>query len=524
MRQVRKKTTNPLARTYLLKAKKEGIQLSWNQFERMLPQDGFGLLGLTCSECLQGPCRLNPFRSEETATICGFTSDDLVFNGLFRQVSKNNELVDTTHVLLERFFSRLSHAEVDRETLQKMATRWRVTGQPESHSGWLARAWELMIPSKPIAHDLFDHSSERLNSLLSAANKQVVLQAFNADLLEFLNEMIGVQKREVGLGALRLDCVNVCLEGVSPAVLDIAQEVAIELSEEANRIGASNNYNLLLVGDFSLYHNYAAVCTRGAAEFALLTGMVDLYLFGSGNMSRGRNFAGLYHTVLAECNADLSKEGLRKLFHQAAAVSKERDLNSVEASGALEQANVGYVFTATDVQDAIAKEIINGLCIIAGGSNVKVTAEEAAVKIVEATSSWNILCLTYGNAAVTLGQYGYLARGEQGSSDMKACSLSLKSNPVAYCLGGELALTVAVELVREISGFKVVVVFPEMMDAIDLQAALAFAEAGATVLTGIKLPVDGSKTLRHELAEKIQYCEPLKLVGKVLEILVGDQT
>lgn len=523
MLQVRRKTTNPLARTYLLKAKKEGIQLSWNQFERMLPQDGFGLLGLTCFECLQGPCRINPFRSEESATICGLTRDDLVFNGLFCQVSKNNELVDTTKVLLERFFSRISRAEVNRETLQTMAAKWRVTGEPESGSGWLARAWELITPSKPFADDLIEHSSERLSSLLTAANNQVALMAFNADLLELLNEKVGVQKREVGLGALRLDCVNICLEGVSPAVLDLAEEVATELSEEANRVGASNNYNLLLVGDFSSYHKYAAVCNRGAAEFALLTGMVDLYLVGSGNMSRGRNFAGQYHTVLAECTADCSKEALRKLFQQAAKVSQERDLNTVEASVALEQVNVGYVFAAAPIQEAIAKEIINGLCIIAGGSNVRVTAEEAAVKIVEATSSQDILCLTYGNAAVTLGQYGYLAFGEQSGSDLKACALALEAKPVAYCLGGELAATVAVELVREISEFKVVVVFPEMMDASDLQAALAFAAAGATVLTGSKLPVDGSETLCHELGNKIQYCEPQKLAGKVLEILVGDQ-
>ena len=48
MREVRGKSADVKAKQYFLKAAKEKIQLSWNQYEKMLPQDAFSSLGLTC--------------------------------------------------------------------------------------------------------------------------------------------------------------------------------------------------------------------------------------------------------------------------------------------------------------------------------------------------------------------------------------------------------------------------------------------------------------------------------------------
>ncbi len=88
MAQIRRKTIDPAARKYLTFARQQGIDLSWNHYERMLPQDGFGRLGLTCSACALGPCRLNPFSDQEEYTVCGLSSADLVYHRLMDWMEK----------------------------------------------------------------------------------------------------------------------------------------------------------------------------------------------------------------------------------------------------------------------------------------------------------------------------------------------------------------------------------------------------------------------------------------------------
>ena len=49
------------------------------------PPCGYGLLGLCCSDCLRGPCRISPF--EKTQALCGADSDLLVAGNLCRLVA-----------------------------------------------------------------------------------------------------------------------------------------------------------------------------------------------------------------------------------------------------------------------------------------------------------------------------------------------------------------------------------------------------------------------------------------------------
>ena len=40
-------------------AREEDIQLTWDRYQKQLPQCGFGELGLCCRHCMQGPCRID---------------------------------------------------------------------------------------------------------------------------------------------------------------------------------------------------------------------------------------------------------------------------------------------------------------------------------------------------------------------------------------------------------------------------------------------------------------------------------
>ncbi len=76
-------------------AREEGILLSWDRYERMLPQDGFSRLGLSCFDCLLGPCRLDPFARTEERTVCGFGPDDLTYRTMMRLLG--SPAVDGSH-------------------------------------------------------------------------------------------------------------------------------------------------------------------------------------------------------------------------------------------------------------------------------------------------------------------------------------------------------------------------------------------------------------------------------------------
>lgn len=51
------------------------------------PACGYGLLGLCCSACLFGPCRISPFEKDSEKGLCGDASDLMVAKNLFRVVT-----------------------------------------------------------------------------------------------------------------------------------------------------------------------------------------------------------------------------------------------------------------------------------------------------------------------------------------------------------------------------------------------------------------------------------------------------
>lgn len=61
--------------------------MSWVEKQRP-PACGYGLLGLCCSVCLLGPCRLSPFEEDSEKGLCGDSSDLMVAKNLLRMVTR----------------------------------------------------------------------------------------------------------------------------------------------------------------------------------------------------------------------------------------------------------------------------------------------------------------------------------------------------------------------------------------------------------------------------------------------------
>ena len=85
MESIHVKTVDPIGQDLLRGAAAKGLDLGWERYERLQPQDGFLRIGLSCAYgCLQGPCRIDPFGRGATEGICGLDRDGMVAASLLR--------------------------------------------------------------------------------------------------------------------------------------------------------------------------------------------------------------------------------------------------------------------------------------------------------------------------------------------------------------------------------------------------------------------------------------------------------
>jgi len=87
MSDIRKKSIDPAVEHFLTKAFEQGIDLIWDRYEAAQPLCGFGELGLSCHDCFQGPCRIDPFGNRVQEGICGQNRDSFVANRYLKAAS-----------------------------------------------------------------------------------------------------------------------------------------------------------------------------------------------------------------------------------------------------------------------------------------------------------------------------------------------------------------------------------------------------------------------------------------------------
>lgn len=71
----------------LKQAEKDSIQVAWDRLEAIQPQCGFGQLGICCTNCNMGPCRIDPFEEGAQVGVCGADKDTIVARNLLRHIA-----------------------------------------------------------------------------------------------------------------------------------------------------------------------------------------------------------------------------------------------------------------------------------------------------------------------------------------------------------------------------------------------------------------------------------------------------
>lgn len=87
MSNIEKKSIDLATQEVLKKAKVENIKTTWDRLEAQEPQCGFGQLGLCCTICNMGPCRIDPFGEGAQAGVCGANADTIAARNLARKIA-----------------------------------------------------------------------------------------------------------------------------------------------------------------------------------------------------------------------------------------------------------------------------------------------------------------------------------------------------------------------------------------------------------------------------------------------------
>jgi carbon-monoxide dehydrogenase catalytic subunit len=80
-------TMDPASRIMAQRMKDKGIPVVWDRLEAQQPQCGFGSLGLCCTVCQLGPCRIDPFGNGPRQGVCGATAEIITTRNLLRDAA-----------------------------------------------------------------------------------------------------------------------------------------------------------------------------------------------------------------------------------------------------------------------------------------------------------------------------------------------------------------------------------------------------------------------------------------------------
>jgi len=75
---------DPASRQMAQRGRDLGLEMVWDRYQAQQPQCGFGSLGLCCTVCNLGPCRIDPFGQGPRQGVCGATAEVIAARNLLR--------------------------------------------------------------------------------------------------------------------------------------------------------------------------------------------------------------------------------------------------------------------------------------------------------------------------------------------------------------------------------------------------------------------------------------------------------
>jgi anaerobic carbon-monoxide dehydrogenase catalytic subunit len=523
---IQKKTADSTIERFLTKAAESELSLVWDRYEGQLPECGFCETGLSCRDCLQGPCISHPFRDSNKLGVCGKDKDILAAQSLLRLVLKGtmvyldqlNDLVkgvesgevkpknkEKTGQLVKEIQSLLHHGgnQIKKELPKSLIRRWEETG----------------ISPEGIARDLFK-ASQKLEGGVGDV-KETLLWAFKSSLLGGLAHWLqGNLKRsvfgelaptkvEVNLGVLKKGVPNLLLYGSFSPILKC------KIAEEAKKKGVhvTGVCTDPLIPPFC----FPQVTNYGSQEIPILTGAVDLIVAGNQFVNPSLTKIAKEWEVPIIPAEGLQREKdpghfAKKIVEKAKKSFDFRRIMPREVPEVKEAAMMGFSREKVDAKKVLAalkKDQIKGIVILSGSNNVKYTQDQELVSMAQEFLNNNILCLSKGETSVALAKYGLLNPSLKEKYCDKAFSTALsslgKEIPAILDFGDGNIVDFLFDIVhagkKELRDYPIVAIFPEAHRSSEVTEALWMVAMGIPTYFWPALPVTGSQKTMEALTK-----------------------
>lgn len=343
------RTIDPAAQEMLEIAERFGISTQFDRYKAQQPQCKFGLTGVCCKICMQGPCRIIPTKKGADMGICGARDYTIVSRNVARSIAggasaHSDHGREIAHTLLATAEGKAPDYRIkDSDKLHKVAQRVGIATQgrkdvdiakdvailalndygkyTEEPCVWLDTNIDDERKKKfkktrisPPAIDrsvvqLFHEThmgtdADPVNIIfggLQAALSDFTGMSLSTDLSDILFGTPEPVKTSANLGTLRKEYVNIAIHGHNPVLSEMIVDVADELQEEAKTAGASgiNLVGICCTGNEVLMRRGVPTATNfGTQELAIMTGVLDAMVVDVQCIAPGvQEVCNCYHTI-----------------------------------------------------------------------------------------------------------------------------------------------------------------------------------------------------------------------------------
>lgn len=309
----------------LVKAREEGVETAFDRSEAMGARCKFGLLGVCCKRCLEGPCRIVPGGKGPQAGVCGATADAIVARNFLTMVTEGaaphiEHAREVALTLLETAEGKAPYRISDPEKLLNIAAKLglAVDGREINEVArevalkalenfqqqfgvlpWLkmkappktVARWQSLNVLPVNAHLEVTNAVNRQAmgcdadpvNLLLGAIRVALADGYaglhlSTDLQDVLFGIPAVVKSEYQLGVIKEDMVNISVHGHIPMLSEKIVEWAEKLENEARAVGAKgiNIFGVCCTGNEILMRRGVPVATNfSSQEMPIVTGAVE---------------------------------------------------------------------------------------------------------------------------------------------------------------------------------------------------------------------------------------------------------
>ncbi len=409
-----RKTITKDGQLMLKKAEEDRLITVWDRYEAQLPQCGFCEMGLSCRNCVMGPCRVDPFGEGPQLGVCGANADIIVARNLCRMIaagaaSHSDHGRDLVEVLYDVARGKAPGYKItDEEKLKQVAADYGIETENKDAlkiAGELAHAMQEDFGTRKKELTLVKRAPEKRKELWRKLN--IMPRGIDRETSEMMHRthmgvdngwqslllhglrnalsdgwggsmiatdvsdiLFGIPKpveSSVNMGVLKKDEVNIVVHGHNPVVSEMIlqaseDETIINLAKEKGAKGI-NVVGLCCTGnELLMRHGIPMAGNHLMTELVIATGAVEMMLVDYQCIMPSLGaVASCYHTKMISTSDKARFPGMEhKEFHpdNARALAKELVKEAVENYG--QRKNVYIPVSPTKSTSGFSVEAILG--------------------------------------------------------------------------------------------------------------------------------------------------------------------